>query len=174
MERQRAGRLTAVPQLDVPEILVDGEDRDPIRPQQRPRPQGSGRPQLSVDVGDHFLGGRGLDAQQNTTSPESAYQHPLSQPRASTSGLGSSTGTSSKQRGTTSAFSFELYEPDEQQHHHHHHQQPHQPQQPQQPMTEQSPRRGSAISPTVSSILDESVWVESLRRGATLRQSRQG
>ncbi|KAI9171904.1 Calcium-channel protein cch1 [Paramyrothecium foliicola] len=154
LEKKRASRLAAIPQLDVPEILVD--DRNPEGEHQGFKSQGSARTHLSVDVGEPFLGGGTMDAQQNLDSPDSVYQHPLSYPRTSTSTPAVGGGPGSRQRGTTSAFSFELYEPENEQ-----------------PAPERNTQRGSALSPTLSSMLDESVWVDSLRRGATMRKSRQ-
>jgi hypothetical protein len=110
---------------------------------------------------------RNLGTDSNQASPEAAYQHPLSFPRTSTGGTRPSTESISKQRSTTSGFSFELYDPDEQQ-------EQHGKQQQHQSTTEQRSRQNSALSPTISSMLDESVWVDSLRRGATMRQSRHG
>ncbi|KAG7111545.1 hypothetical protein HYQ44_009740 [Verticillium longisporum] len=143
-ERKQAGRMTAVPQLDIPHIFVDDEDGSK---QQTPtiRQSGQGKSTLlsaeDADRAHHRswsgssdLQGPGLDG---------GYQHPLSFPRSGPS--------SPSHQSATSAFSFELQEPGL--------------------GSGENSRRTSAVSPAqVSNILDDSVWVESIRRSATVRK----
>ncbi|KAH6688201.1 calcium-channel protein cch1 [Verticillium dahliae] len=143
-ERKQAGRMTAVPQLDIPHIFVDDEDGSK---QQTPtiRQSGQGKSTLlsaeDADRAHHRswsgssdLQGPGLDGE---------YQHPLSFPRSGPS--------SPSHQSANSAFSFELQEPGL--------------------GSGENSRRTSAVSPAqVSNILDDSVWVESIRRSATVRK----
>lgn len=195
MELKRAGRMTAIPQLDIPEILVDNEehkdDEDEGRPQGKQRgqqeqkspqksPQQQQQPAASrsrakssaaasavgSDSGSllspsssrgkshHQSWASGLGA--DLSSLDTSYGHPLAGPRASSSRQPASP---SGRQSQTSAFSFEM---------------------------EGSGavageggdgdgdagtslgRRGSTVDPSVvRDMLDDSVWVESLRRSAT-------
>ncbi|KAL2263352.1 hypothetical protein VTK26DRAFT_7148 [Humicola hyalothermophila] len=212
MEKKRAGRMTAIPQLDVPEILVDSEEQraeeeKERREQQRP---GHSRAKSTADATVTGTGtGTGTadsDAPGAQVSPSTAsraahktwsglggtttdlssydtsYGHPLAGPRLSSSSpssrpaagvsSGGGGGSSSSSSGTLatpgagpgsrhqheSGFSFELSEPGD---------------------TAGGDgatslgQRESAVDPAlVRDMLDDSVWVESLRRSATMRKSR--
>lgn len=167
MDTKRAGRMTAIPQLDVPEILVDNEEQ---RAEQQAS-AGTGRSRakssaaataLGSDSGGSLLSpstsrartqhrswaGLGADLSSYDTS----YGHPLAGPRASRQAAAPIPG----HRSQTSAFSFELTEPgevmgmdgDE--------------------ATSFGQRGSTAVDPAVvRDMLDDSIWVESLRRSAT-------
>ncbi|KAJ4272391.1 calcium channel protein [Fusarium torreyae] len=158
MQRKHLARMTAVPQLNIPEILVENDLSDdetggagpksPLSPASRPS---------SVDAGEprNWLGS--VDLSLHDTS----WSHPLSFPRAAP--------PSPTTPAQPSAFSFEIEEDD-----------PHeQQQQQQQPTTQARTSAPSAresnhldpISPVqVRGMLDDSVWGESIRRSATVRR----
>ncbi|KAI1386973.1 Ion transport protein-domain-containing protein [Hypoxylon trugodes] len=149
MERKRAARMTAIPQLDVPDIFVDDEDDRKRAVQQRTTmaaPPNSATASNFLAVSDaarpqHRSWASGTDI----STYDSSQVHPLSLPRASPSMPG--------HRSQSSAMSFEL--------------------QPE-PGTGsgENSRRGSSVSPSqVRELLDDSVWVESIRRSATIRRS---
>lgn len=146
--------MTAIPQLDIPDIFVDDEE-DRQRSQHRAtvatapssaahtpsspdflRPSSTARPQhqswsSSVDV--------------SSFEPPSA--HPLSLPRVSPSGP-------SSRRPQLSVDTINVQDPS--------------------PGSGESSRRGSAVSPSqVKNFLDsdQNAWVESIRRSATIRKS---
>ena len=160
MDSKRAGRMTAIPQLDVPEILVDSEEQRADRQSGRSNDAGTLTTPEAVsllsaaaaDIGRrnrHWsdLGGLGADLSSYDTS----YGHPLAGPRTSKP-------ASSRQRNALSAFSFELAEPAEDGN--------------EDDTTSPIGRRGSSVSPAaVRDVLDDSVWVESIRRGTTMRKS---
>ncbi|KAK8089123.1 calcium channel subunit cch1 [Apiospora hydei] len=147
IDKKKSGRMTAVPQLDVPDIFVEDEDQR-LKPPQRSTmavtPQSASR-------SSEFLGAsnaaRPLHKSWNSnvdTGYDSSSAHPLSEPRA----------RPSRPRHDTqvSAFSFELQEPGT--------------------SSAANSRRGSSVSPAqVRELLDDSVWVESIRRSATIRKS---
>lgn len=187
METKRAGRMTAIPQLDVPEILVDNEEQRAEEEQQRRQGQGQGQgqgqqmqpptpggggarsrakssaaatvldsdsllsPSTSRARSQHRSWAAGLGA--DLSSYDTSYGHPLAGPRASRPSA-----ASGSHRSQASAFSFELADPgevaaagdvgDE---------------------ATSLGRRGSAtVDPAVvRDMLDDSIWVESLRRSAT-------
>ncbi|POR35383.1 Calcium-channel protein cch1 [Tolypocladium paradoxum] len=156
MERKRASRMSGVPELTIPDILVDddgGDDDDDGDERTRSfKPEeGSVARWAHLSVGE----GAGRQSRMSTatdvTQPDAAYQHPLSYPRSPAS-------TTASHLGTTSGFSFELYEPDGQGQ-----------------GSGQASRRGSAVSPSQArDMLDDSVWMESIRRSATLRRPERG
>ncbi|KAM0563811.1 hypothetical protein ACHAPJ_000017 [Fusarium lateritium] len=158
MQRKHLARMTAVPQLNIPEILVENDlsddetggagPRSPLSPASRPS---------SVDAGEprNWLGS--VDLSLHDTS----WSHPLSFPRAAP--------PSPTTPAQPLAFSFEIEEDD-----------PHeQQQQQQQPTTQARTSAPSAresnhldpISPVqVRGMLDDSAWGESIRRSATVRR----
>ncbi|KAI1094152.1 Ion transport protein-domain-containing protein [Rostrohypoxylon terebratum] len=149
MEKKRSARMTAIPQLDVPDIFVDDEDDRKRAAQQRTTmaaPPGSAASSDFLAVSDaarpqHRSWASGTDI----STYDSTQAHPLSLPRASPSIPGP--------RSHASAFSFEL--------------------QDSRPNSGENSRRGSSVSPAqVRELLDDSVWVESIRRSATIRQSK--
>lgn len=146
-DRQRASRMTTIPQLSVPEIFVDDDDDDDgdqtqdIQPQQRPEVPSFGQSTSPDDAGSERS-----TPTANVPSQDTGYQHPLSYPRSS---------LSTSHHATSSGFSFELYEPDIQG-----------------SGSGEMVRRGSSVSQTSTrGMLDDSVWVESIRRSTTLRRS---
>lgn len=145
MDRKRSARMTAVPQLEIPHIFVDeGDDSQP--PSAGPDPSGKGKSaMLSVDD----VGTRTRDRSWSGSEPPSpggAYQHPLASPRAGPPSPG--------HHPSNSAFSFELQESVSSR-----------------PGSGQNSRRGSAVSPSnVRDMLDESVWVDSIRRSTTVHR----
>ncbi|CAK7207331.1 calcium channel protein [Sporothrix eucalyptigena] len=168
MEHKRSARMTAIPQLGIPDILVDDEDD---------RAAGAGGRQgissAPSQAGGAFLSAESAGgpaqhhrswsgASMDISLHDTSYAHPLSAPR--TSGLSSPTGSGGLQpqrhQHSSSAFSFELQEPGSQ-------------------FGAEGSRRGSAVSAMsggvspglVREMLDDSVWVESIRRSATQRRS---
>jgi hypothetical protein len=169
METKRAGRMTAIPQLDVPEILVDNDGHEEEERRQREQTAtGRGRAKSTAAASTlgspsgsllspstsrarspqhrSWAGGLGADLSSYDTS----YGHPLAGPRTSKPAT-SAAGHLSQ----SSAFSFELTGPgegagddaDE---------------------ATNLGRRGSSVDPAVvRDVLDNSVWVESIRRSAT-------
>jgi hypothetical protein len=155
MLRKHSARMTAVPQLNIPEILVENDLSDdetggpgpksPLSPASRPS---------SVDAGEprNWLGS--VDLSLHDTS----WSHPLSFPRAAP--------PSPTTPAQPLAFSFEIEEDD--------------PQEQQQPTTQArtsapTGRESNHLDPTspvqVRGMLDDSVWGESIRRSATVRQT---
>ncbi|KAK3330311.1 Ion transport protein-domain-containing protein [Apodospora peruviana] len=157
MEIKRSGRMTAIPQLGVPEILVENEDD---RARGGAASHGAASDVLSPG-GGNFLSADNAHGHHRSWSNVSAdlssydtsYGHPLAGPRAP--------GPSSPgHRTQQSAFSFELHEiPDE---------------------TNdggdgtRSPSHAAAAAATpvspaqVREMLDDSVWMASIRRSATM------
>ncbi|KAK1757592.1 calcium-channel protein cch1 [Echria macrotheca] len=157
MELKSSARMTAVPQLGVPEILVDNEeeraDRKAGKKVDTTREAGSGANDLlsPVDTHAHHRSWSGMSA--DLSSLDTSYGHPLASPRAS--GL-----TSPSHRNQPSAFSFELHEPMD--------------------GTDDIDdgtrvgQRGSAVSPEqVREMLDGSAWMKSIRRSATMKRNQQ-
>lgn len=150
--RKQSARMTAVPQLNIPEIMVENdlsedetgraESRSPLSPASRPS---------SVDAGEprNWLGS--VDLSLHDTS----WSHPLSFPRAAP--------PSPTVPTQPSAFSFEIEEDE--------------PQQPTAQARTSAPtgRESNHLDPTsplqVRGMLDDSVWGESIRRSATVRQT---
>lgn len=148
MEKKRSARMTAIPQLGVPDIFVDDEDDRRRAAQQRTTmaaPPASGATSDFLAVSDasrpqHRSWASGTDISMY----DSSQTHPLSLPRATPSMPG--------HRSQASAFSFEIQDPGTN--------------------SGENSRRGSSVSPAqVRELLDDSVWVESIRRSATIRRS---
>ncbi|KAI8961734.1 Ion transport protein-domain-containing protein [Daldinia sp. FL1419] len=147
MEKKRSARMTAIPQLDVPDIFVDDEDDRKRGATQRttiaaPVPSSTSNLLTVSDASrpQHKSWTSGADI----SSYDSSQAHPLSLPRASPS--------MPAQRSHASALSFELHEPGTN--------------------SGENSRRGSSVSPSqVRELLDDSAWVESIRRSATIRRS---
>ncbi|KAK3310294.1 Ion transport protein-domain-containing protein [Chaetomium strumarium] len=168
METKRAGRMTAIPQLDVPEILVDNDGHEEEERRQREQTT-AGRSRAQSTAAAPVLGSASSSLLSPSTSRarspqhrswaglgadlssyDTSYGHPLAGPRASKPAA-SAAGHLSQ----SSAFSFELSGPgevagddaDE---------------------ATNLGRRGSSVDPAVvRDVLDNSVWVESIRRSAT-------
>ncbi|KAH9908692.1 Ion transport protein-domain-containing protein [Xylariomycetidae sp. FL2044] len=158
IEKKRSARMTAVPQLDVPDIFVDDEDDRKRMAQQRstmaaPPSAGNVSTDLLAAPDATRLQHRSWTSSADISSYDSGSSHPLSAPRAAPS--------LPRQQSYTSAYSFEVQEfggggggtgpsgPSD------------------------SSRRTSAVSPAqVRNILDDSIWVESIRRSATVRKSK--
>ncbi|KAI1107697.1 Ion transport protein-domain-containing protein [Jackrogersella minutella] len=148
IEKKKSARMTAIPQLDVPDIFVDDEDDRKRGMQQRTTmaaPPGSATPSDFLAVSDaarpHH---KSWASSTDISNYDSLQSHPLSLPRASPSMPG--------HESQSSAFSFEL--------------------QDSAPNSGENSRRGSSVSPAqVRELLDDSVWVESIRRSATIRRS---
>jgi hypothetical protein len=186
MDKKRAGRMTAIPQLDIPEILVDNEEhkseqgeggggqggQEQQRQQQHPtasrsRAKSSAAVTTPVDGSGSLLSpssSRAKSSQHRSwaglgadlSSYDTSYGHPLAGPRGSRPAAAAAASSASPARQSQgSTFSFELTEPglvagddaDE---------------------ATSLGRRGSSVDPSVvRDMLDNSVWVESLRRSAT-------
>ncbi len=153
MELKRSARMTVIPQLGVPEILVYNEE-------ERSSGEASGRAAsqtFSTTRGATGPGGflSADGAHQSWTAPtdlssfDTSYGHPLSAPRATGA-------TTPSHRNQTSAFSFELQEPvgetgGE--------------------GTAGNSRRTSSVRPAqVREMLDDTAWMDSIRRSATIRR----
>ncbi len=155
LELKRAARMTAIPQLDVPEILVDNEEERANREaSHRATSHGFPTQQGAAGPGDYLSADDSRRTWSNLadiSSFDTSYGHPLGFPR--------STGPSSPSghRNQTSAFSFELQEPaesggDE--------------------ASAGDDRRVESVSPAqVREMLDDSAWMASIRRSATIRRS---
>lgn len=142
LNMKRSARMTNVPQLSVPEILVDDEESSanaatgasnktnrPLLPSLDTNLETSRRP--SVWAGE--------------VSPrDSGPQHPLSFPRTSGGGV--------SPPASPMRTSFQLS--------------------PSDASNAESDRRGRSLSPAQArGMLDDSVWVESIRKSKTLRRS---
>jgi len=170
MEHKRSARMTAIPQLDIPDILVDDEDDRAAavsgagdRSPQVASPSGGQAAFLSAHDAkpEHHRSWSG--ASMDISLQENSFAHPLSMPRASVAsgiaGAATPTTPGGAHRYNTSAFSFEVQEPGEQ--------------------GEQGggrdSRRESGVSPAqVRELLDDSAWMASIRRSATQRRSQWG
>ncbi|KAL7628229.1 calcium channel protein [Parahypoxylon ruwenzoriense] len=148
LEKKRSARMTAIPQLDVPDIFVDDEDDHQRGAQQRTT---MAAPPASTKSSDFLAVADAARPQHRSWSSsadismyDSSNRHPLSLPRATPSMPG--------HRSHNSAMSFELQDSG--------------------PPSGESSRRGSSVSPAqVRELLDDSIWVESIRRSATIRRS---
>jgi voltage-dependent calcium channel len=135
--------------LDVPDIFI--EDDAGQRPPQRATVAASPRARAATTSADFLTASDAVRPQHRSwasstdiSNHDASYDHPLSLPRISTSMPG--------HRHENSAFSFELQEPGI--------------------SSGENSRRGSSVSPAqVRELLDDSVWVESIRRSATIRKS---
>ena len=150
MDRKRSARMTTIPQLNVPDILVEDEDYD--RPNHASR-FSAGR---ISSPGNKDWDWQGNDLEQRSAPmlmdislSDAEYQHPLSFPRT--------TGNETTNAGITpAAFSFELYEPEMMQG------------ETLGQMTD--PYHAHTGSSPSRSILEDSVWADSIRRSTTLRR----
>lgn len=145
--------MTTIPQLDIPDILVDDGTSDnssagDVTPRAQIPSQSFNQPasrtHLSVDAnfGQHGAS----DATWNTPS----WQHPLSMPR--------STSSTPSPPLSPSSLGFELHEASGNT----------------APSGEMR-RRGSSVSPNQArDMLDDSAWMESIRRSTTARRSQHG
>ncbi|KAG6036663.1 hypothetical protein E4U41_005561 [Claviceps citrina] len=143
MEKKRASRMSMVPQFTIPHILVDNEIGDGTI--QGSHGRSSEQPRWTHISAEE--GASPVEALSTTdlSLHEITFQHPLSNsqsPLAPTS-----------PQGSTSGFSFELYEPEA------HHQVGSEPGDPD-PSTPMEAR----------DMLDDSIWMESIRRSASLRR----
>ncbi|KAK4212828.1 Ion transport protein-domain-containing protein [Rhypophila decipiens] len=159
MEIKRSARMTAIPQLDVPEILVDNDEDRNRRDGGAGATSGPLSPAfLSADDAHAHHHRSWSNISADLSSYDTSYGHPLAGPRAS--------GPSSPgHRGQPSAFSFELSEipPDYD------------------AANDDDDgtgggaagpgHRASAVSPAqVREMLDDSVWMASIRRSATMNR----
>lgn len=137
--------MTAIPQLDVPDIFVEDDD-EPAKPVPTTRNRATTTSAELLSESDAVRPQhRSWASSEDISTYDASYAHPLSFPRATPSMPG--------HRPHTSAFSFELQEPGG-------------------TSSGENSRRGSAVSPAqVRDLLDDSIWVESIRRSATRRQS---
>ncbi|OTB03084.1 hypothetical protein M426DRAFT_61041 [Hypoxylon sp. CI-4A] len=150
MEKKRSARMTAIPQLDVPDIFVDDEE-DRRRVAQQRTTMAAPPPPVRTGSSDFLAVSDAARPQHRSwasgtdiSTYDSSQTHPLSLPRASPSMPG--------HNSHTSAFSFELQDTG--------------------PGSGENSRRGSSVSPSqIRELLDDSAWVESIRRSATIRRS---
>ncbi|KAK5628230.1 hypothetical protein RRF57_003945 [Xylaria bambusicola] len=152
MDKKRSGRMTAIPQLDVPEIFVDDEsdrarDRSQTTQQQQRTtlavPPTLGTSSDLLTVSDGARSHRSWTSGADISTYDMTQSHPLSAPRA--------TSTASGNLPERSAYSFDIQESS---------------------TSNGRQRQGSEVSPAqVRSFLDDSVWAESIRRSATVRKS---
>lgn len=168
MDKKRAARMTAVPQLDVPEILVENEEEHTIVGNSAAT-RNRNRAATTATSSSAFLSAEDARMHHRTWTGSSAdvtafdthIGHPLAAPRAPG---GSLTPTSPQVPPGGSAFSFTLQDPTDT------------------AATAggadgdtgsaQTSRRGSSVSPAqVREMLDDSVWMASIRRSATMRRS---
>ncbi|KAK0628154.1 Ion transport protein-domain-containing protein [Bombardia bombarda] len=175
MELKRSARMTDIPQLGVPEIMVDHEEDGSSGGSVDGKGGGAGDTEPLSPGGGNFLSAEDARAHHRSWSSASAdlstydisYGHPLAGPRASGP-------ASPSQRNHPGAFSFELHDEDRD------------------GLVAgdgeggdggdgtartENGRRGSSVSPAqVREMLDDSVWMASIRRSATQarRQSNWG
>lgn len=150
MQMKQAARMTGIPHLDIPDILVE-DDEGSTGGAAPHSPVGLSSPISPTDGDQHRSWFGGADLSLHDTS----WAHPLSFPRVAP--------PTTSHHATPSAFSFELQESDSYE----------QPQQ-QSAAAHQSTEPTSSMSPTqVRGMLDDSVWVESIRRSASLRRPSQ-
>lgn len=154
MDKKRAARMTAIPQLDVPEILVEDEnDRAQAQTRARARlahqrstlaaPMTATASSNLLSVADATRPQRSWSLEADISTYDGTQSHPLSAPRA--------TSTSFESRPEASAYSFDVQE---------------------NTSLHTDERQGGDVSPAqVRSFLDDSVWAESIRRSATIRKS---
>jgi hypothetical protein len=139
--------MTVIPQLDVPDILVDDDDEQQAA---QPHMTPDAPPQPTVKRSSDLLGTSDASRAQHKswtpsvdlTTRDSTGVHPLSLPRATPSMPG-------HHHQARSSQGFDLQEPG----------------------SSTSARRTSARPGQVGGLLDDSVWVDSLRRSATVRKS---
>lgn len=182
-ERKNSGRLTGVPQLDLPDILVDDEEQRAKRKQSLAAPRNPYSPGTSTTAGSAPLrpstatflspnearnsggssshpkpswSGASTDLTIQTTFDSSGV-HPLSRPRSGDSTTTSAGRNSEGHQSTHSAFSFEL--------------QPGGSASSSAAGSRRGSRSNSAVSPIqMSQILDDSIWMATIRRSATSKK----
>jgi hypothetical protein len=145
MHAKYAARMTMIPQLDIPDIFVDDGVREDEDTRQGSTAQAApSSHHLSVDGGHAHHQSSGSRRESNTS------QHPLSYPRASTS--------SSSPPMSPSGFSFDIREVSDLE-----------------PRSGEMRQQGDAVSPTQArDMLDDSIWLDSIRRSKTARRSDRG
>lgn len=143
MDKKRAARMSAIPQLNLPEIFVDSGDANaPKTPVDAP-----GEPGVLLTVGSSASLHNRSAWSTDTTAARATNNHPLSLPRLVTHGI--------SPPGTPSAASFDIARSDGQSH-----------------ASGEMSRRGSNVSPSQArDMLDDSVWVQSIRKSKTLRKA---
>ncbi|KAL7929110.1 calcium permeable channel [Trichoderma chlorosporum] len=139
MERKRASRMTTIPQLRIPDILVEDDEDDSL----------SGR--ADAQMSHLSLGSSGDGHRKSAWPPESIadgamQSHPLDFPRSSLS-------ANEENRGI-STFSFELETPDVRE-----------------ASVAELERPVDSNLESVQDMVDGSVWIDSIRRSATLRST---
>ena len=157
MRQKDAGRMTGIPEIMVPDIYVDDDNIDELSDDGKQRNSGVATPKshLSVDLSQGTQGSPGSRGSRGSSPARDSLwappnQHPLSAPRASPSNP-----SSPSHHATTSSFNFELFDPEGQG-----------------SSTGEMRRRGSANSPTRGpDLMDDSVWMDSIRKSATVRRS---
>lgn len=147
METKRASRISIIPQLIIPHILVDNESRNSIS-------QDSHRRTSEQPRWTHLSAGDGASAYDapstaDLTLHDTRYHHPLSDPQSSQ--------LPTSPQGRTSGLSFELHEPEALSQ-----------------LGSQPSSRDSSRPVEVQEMLDDSIWVESIRRSATSRRHNAG
>lgn len=160
MDRKRSARMTDVPQLDIPHIFVDEGDGTGNNKQAEPSSPGDAASDagskgksamLSAEDAVQHTRTRGWSGSSDLSSfDSSAWHHPLASPRSGP--------PSPSHHSGHSAYSFDLQEPGGSG--------------GSRPGSGENSRRSSAVSPAqVSDMLDDSVWLESIRRSATTKKS---
>ncbi|KAL6791155.1 calcium permeable channel [Trichoderma sp. SZMC 28013] len=141
MERKRASRMTTIPQLRIPDILVEDDEDDSFAVQTEAKMS-----QVSM--------GSGEDGHRKSAWPPESiadggamHNHPLGLPRASLS--------ANEESGGISTFSFELEMPDVRE----------------ATVAELGRPVDDGNLDSVQDMLDGSVWIDSIRRSATLRST---
>lgn len=159
MERKRAGRMEGIPQLGVPDIYVDDNGRSGGASEgdfSGERGSKKRYPATNLRVEDAASGqssdNRSSWDSSSRKSADRSYQHPLGAPRTAPS-------SPKHHHQSGSAFSFDLETPAGEQ-------------------TETGPPGGDIRRQTslggpsrVQDMLDDSVWVESIRRSTTIKRS---
>lgn len=173
--------MTAVPHFGVPDILVDDEEQR-AKKKSAFGPLSPGTPgSAPLHSPSTFLSptrnsaGSGHQKTYSNTSTDLTLQtnldgygaHPLSMPRAGAGGEGSSAqpgrgaGGFDAHQSTHSAFSFELREPGS----------ANSSRRNSNRNSNRNSRSNSAVSPVqMSQILDDSIWMASIRRSATMKR----
>lgn len=151
MEMQRASRMSLTSPIAIPQILVEDQHDQPGHgTSRRDNVHGLEQPRWT-QLATREESRRQVDSNSSDTSPgETTFQHPLSHPESSQS--------NEMRQGSTSGFSFELYEPEYND-------------------PERSPpkqHQGMVGPSEAREMLDDSIWMESIRRSATLRRTGRG
>lgn len=158
MERKRAGRMEGVPQLGIPDIYIDDDERSVEEGDgEFSGERGSKKryPAKNLRVEDASSSHRSSWGAAARDSVDRSYQHPLGAPRTAPS-------SPTHHHQSNSAFSFELQT---------------QSGEPAEAGAYGSDvrRQTSVGGPSrVHDMLDDSVWVESIRRSATIKRSTRG